>query len=376
MVNQVELTLDKILLSARKFGASDVHLVSGLSPAMRINGDIRIVEGKPLDNMALKTIYDLLLNQPQKDSFDKDWQVCFSRKIEGIGRFRVSVYLHAGGPEFSIRLCESSIRSAPDLGLPDIMDELARLNDGLVLVTGPTGMGKTTTLNYLINSINEQRRAKIITIEDPVEFEHRNLRSIVVQQELLGDVKSYQSALRHVLRQDPDVIVIGEMRDLDTMETALIAAETGHLVIATLHTPDAIQTVQRIYSVFPAEQQNNITVQLANSLQAIIAQKLLPKATDAGRVLACEVCVTTPAVRNHIREQQPHLIYSEMQMGRRHKMQTMDQTLLDFYQQGTISYDIAMIHAYDQEFIRHRVEKNADGTIDPPSTTKKFAVKK
>ena len=372
----MELTLEKILLSARKHGASDVHLVNGLSPALRINGDIRIVEGKPLDPAGLKAIYDSLLNQPQKDTFELDWQVCFSRRIEGIGRFRISVYLHAGGPEFSIRLCESTIRSATDLGLPDIMDDLARLNDGLVLVTGPTGMGKTTTLNYLINAINEQRRAKIITIEDPVEFEHRNLRSIVIQQELLGDVKSYQSALRHVLRQDPDVIVIGEMRDLVTMETALIAAETGHLVIATLHTPDSIQTVQRIYSVFPAEQQNSITVQLANSLQAIIAQKLLPKAADGGRVLACEVCVSTPAVRNHIREKQPHLIYSEMQTGRRHKMQTMDQTLLGFYQQGMISYDMALTHAYDQDFIRHRVEQNADGSSEPSSGVRKFAAKK
>ncbi len=372
----MELTLERILLSARKHLASDVHLVNGLSPAFRINGDIRVVEGKPLDPAALKTIYEGLLNALQKEAFEKDWQVCFSRRLESIGRVRVSVYLHAGGPEFSIRLCESTIRAAADLGLPEIIDDLAQLNDGLVLVTGPTGMGKTTTLNYIINAINEQRRAKVITIEDPVEYEHRNLRSIVIQQELLGDVKSYQSALRHVLRQDPDVIVIGEMRDLDTMETALTAAETGHLVIATLHTPDSVQTVQRIYSVFPAGQQNSITIQLANSIQTIIAQKLLPRATDGGRVLACEVCVATPAVRNHIREKQPHLIYSEMQTGRRHKMQTMDQSLLTFYQQGTISYDTAMTHAYDQDFIRHRVEQNADGTTEPGAPTKRFAAKK
>jgi twitching motility protein PilT len=371
----MELTLEKILLSARKHQASDVHLVAGLSPALRINGDIRIVEGRPLEANHLKAIYDSLLNPSQKDTFDREWQVCFSRRIEGIGRFRISVYLHAGGPEFSIRLCESTIRPATELGLPEVIDDLARLNDGLVLVTGPTGMGKTTTLNYIINSINESRRAKVITLEDPVEFEHRNQRSIIIQQELLGDVKSYQSALRHVLRQDPDVIVIGEMRDLDTMETALTAAETGHLVIATLHTPDSVQTVQRIYSVFPAEQQNSITVQLANSLQAIVAQKLLPRATDGGRVLACEVCVATPAVRNHIREKQPHLIYSEMQTGRRHKMQTMDQTLLGFYQQGTISYDIALTHAYDQDFIRHRVEKGGDATEESTTTSRRFSTK-
>ncbi len=371
----MELTVEKILQSARKHGASDVHLVNGLSPAFRINGDIRVVEGKPLDSAALRSIYESLLNPSQKETFDQDWQVCFSRRIEGVGRFRISVYLHAGGPEFSIRLCESAIRSSAELGLPEFVDDLARLNDGLVLVTGPTGMGKTTTLNYIINAINESRRAKVITIEDPVEFEHRNARSIVIQQELLGDVKSYQSALRHVLRQDPDVIVIGEMRDLVTMETALVAAETGHLVIATLHTPDSIQTVQRIYSVFPAEQQNSITVQLANSLQAIIAQKLLPRAGDAGRVLACEVCVATPAVRNHIRERQPHLIYSEMQTGRKHKMQTMDQTLLGFYQQGAITYDIALTHSFDQDFIRHRVEQNSDRSNEPAGAARKFASK-
>ena len=203
------------------------------------------------------------------------------------------------------------------------------------------------------------RRAKIITIEDPVEYEHSNNRSIVVQQELLGDVKSYQAALRHVLRQDPDVIVIGEMRDLETIETALIAAETGHLVMATLHTPDSVQTIQRIYSVFPAEQQNNITVQLANSLQAILAQKLLPRVGDHGRVLATEVCIATPAVRNHIRERSVHHIYSEMQTGRKHKMQTMDQVLLSLYQKGEISYDTALTQATDPGYIRHRSEEKS-----------------
>ena len=186
----------------------------------------------------------------------------------------------------------------------------------------------------------------------------------MIQQELLGDIKSYQSALRHLLRQDPDVIVIAEMRDLETMETALIAAETGHLVLATLHTPDSVQTVQRIYGVFPAEQQNSITVQLANSLQAIIAQKLLPKAVGDGRVLATEVCIATAAVRNHIREKQVHLIYSEMQTGRKHKMQNMDQTLLELYQKGEISYDTALAHAHDVKFIRHRTEKSQEPAND------------
>lgn len=355
----MSLTIKKILAGARKHGASDVHLVCGIAPALRIGGDVRIVEGAPLDQSTLRQVYDELLSQPQKDAYESEWQVCFSRRLEGIGRFRISVYSHAGTPEFAIRLCEPSVRSATELGLPEAVDELTRLPGGLVLVTGPTGMGKTTTLNYLINVINETRRAKIITIEDPVEFEHENNRSIIVQQELLGDVKSYQSALRHVLRQDPDVIVIGEMRDLETIETALIAAETGHLVLATLHTPDSVQTIQRIYSVFPAEQQNNIVVQLANSLQAILSQKLLPRAGGEGRVLATEVCIATPAIRNHIRDKSVHHIYSELQTGRKHKMQTMDQVLLSLYQKGEISYDTALSQAFDPNFIRHRSEEQA-----------------
>jgi twitching motility protein PilT len=354
-------TLEKILKGARTHSASDVHLVRGIAPAFRVNGEIRPIEGAPLTTEELKRLYDAVLNARQKEIFERDWQVCFSRHFEGIGRFRVSVYLHAGCPEFSIRLCETVIRSAAELGLPDVATELTRLPDGLILVTGPTGMGKTTTLNYMINVINEDRRAKIVTIEDPVEFTHDNLRSIVIQQEVLGDVKSFQSALRHVLRQDPDVIVIGEMRDLETIETALIAAETGHLVIATLHTPDAAQTIQRIYSVFPSSQQNAITVQLANSLQAILAQKLLPHASGKGRVLACEVCIATHAVRNHIRDHQLHMLYSEMQTGRKFKMQTMDQVLLEFYQQGDISYDVAITNAHEPSLIRHHT-----GQVDEP----------
>jgi twitching motility protein PilT len=347
-------TLDKILKGARAHHASDVHLVRGIAPALRINGEIRPIDGPPIEADELRRLYDELLNAGQKQIFERDWQACFSRHFEGIGRFRVSVYLHAGCPEFSIRLCETVIRSAEELGLPDAVTELTRMPDGLILLTGPTGTGKTTTLNYMINAINEDRRAKIVTIEDPVEFAHENLRSIVVQQEVLGDVKSFQSALRHVLRQDPDVIVIGEMRDLETIETALIAAETGHLVIATLHTPDAMQTVQRIYSVFPSAQQNAITVQLANSIQAIIAQKLLPRASGQGRVLACEICIATHAVRNHIRDHQVHMLYSEMQTGRKHKMQTMDQVLLELYQRGDITYDVAITNAHEPDLIRHR----------------------
>ncbi len=290
----------------------------------------------------------------QREVFEEEWQLCFSKHAEGVGRYRASIYFRAACPEFSIRLCETSVRSAETLKLPPVIEELTRRTSGLVLVTGPTGVGKTTTLNYMVNAINNQRRAKIVTIEDPIEYVHHNARSMVIQQEVGTDVKNFRSALIHLLRQDPDVIVIGEMRDLETIETTLIAAETGHLVLATLHTPDAVQTVQRIYSVFPSEQQNQIIVQLANSLQAVIAQKLLPKADGQGRALACEVCVTTSAVRNHIRDKQPHLLYSEMQTGKKRQMQAMDAALLELYQRGEITYDVAVSNAREPQYIQHK----------------------
>jgi twitching motility protein PilT len=350
----VDWTLDKILKGARKFGASDVHLIRGLAPAFRVNGEIRVTEGEALDETTLRNMIEGLMNEKQREIFAREWQLCFSRHWEGVGRCRASVYLHAGVPEMAIRLCETSVRGREDLGLPPVIDDFARLPNGLILVTGATGNGKTTTLNYLVDLINRSRRAKIVTIEDPVEYVHRNQSSIVVQQEVFTDVPSFRQALTHVLRQDPDVVVIGEMRDLETVATALTAAETGHLVLATLHTPDAVQTIQRIFSVFPHEQQNNIMYQLANTLQAVLAQRLLPRADGHGLVLACEVCIATPAVRKRIREGEPHLLFSEMQMGRKHQMQTLDGSLLEFYQRGDISYDVAISNAREPEAIRQR----------------------
>ena len=349
-------TLDKIFKGARRFNASDIHLVNGVAPVLRLNGEIRPIDGEPLDEASLRQMTNELLNDKQRAILDEKLQACFSRFFPEVGRFRVSVYYRSGIPEMAIRLCETSVRPSEELGLPPILHELTRLPTGLILVTGPTGVGKTTTLNHLIDAINRERREKIITIEDPIEFVHENNRSIVIQLEVMTDTLSFRSALIHVLRQDPDVVVIGEMRDLETIETALVAAETGHMVMATLHTPDSVQTIQRIYSVFPAEQQNAITVQLANSLQAIVSQKLLPKADGSGRVLACEVCIATPAVRRHIREHEVHHIYNELQTGKKHQMQTMDSALLDLYQQGVISYDVALSNAREPEFIKTRTK--------------------
>lgn len=347
-------TLDKILKGARKHQASDVHLIRGVAPAYRVNGEIALLAGEPLDEDTLQTMVEELLSEKQKQILEDQWQLCFSRYWKGLGRFRASIYFHAACPEMAIRLCELVVRTREELGLPKVIEELVRLPNGLVLITGPTGMGKTTTLNYMVDVINNDRRAKIVTIEDPVEYVHENRRSIIVQQEVHTDTPSFSKALFHVLRQDPDIIVIGEMRDLETIATALTAAETGHLVLATLHTPDVTQTIQRIFGVFPPEQQNNIRYQLANTVQAIVAQNLLPRADGSGQVLATEVCMATTVVRKHIREGDAHLLFNEMQLGRKYQMHTMDINLLELYQRGEITYDTAVSNAREPDFIRQR----------------------
>jgi len=346
--------LDVILRGARELGATDVHLIRGVAPAFRVNGEIRLAKAAPLDEAALHDLLDEMLEERHKKILEEKWQLCFSKNWPGVGRFRASIYFHGGIPEMAIRISEKSIRQRTELRLPSIVDELTRKPNGLVLITGPTGVGKTTTLNYMIDVINRERRCKIVTIEDPVEFSHENRNSIVIQQEVYTDVPSFGTALVHVLRQDPDVIAVGEMRDLDTIGTALTAAETGHLVLATLHTPDAVQTIQRIFSVFPSEQQNHIMFQLSNSLQAIIAQNLLPRADGKGLVLASEVCIATPAIRKMIRSGESHLLFNELQTGKKHQMQTMDASLLELYQRGEITYDTAISCARDANAFKRK----------------------
>jgi twitching motility protein PilT len=347
-------TLDQILRAGRELGASDIHLVRGVAPAFRVHGDIRLAKLEPLDEPTLRNLLDELLNEKHKKVLEDEQQLCFSRHWPNVGRFRASIYYHGGCPEMAIRVSESTVRPREALRLPAVVDELTRKPNGLVLITGPTGVGKTTTLNYMVDLINRERRCKIITIEDPVEFNHENRHSIIIQQEVHTDTPSFGKALVHVLRQDPDVIAVGEMRDLDTIATALTAAETGHLVLATLHTPDAVQTIQRIFGAFPPQQQNHIVYQLSNSLQAIIAQNLLPRADGKGLVLACEVCVATPAIRKMIRDGESHLMVNEIQMGKKFQMQSMDMALLDLYQRGEITYDAAASCARDMNLFKKK----------------------
>jgi twitching motility protein PilT len=354
----MSVTFDQILSAGRELGASDIHLVQNVAPAYRVHGDIRLARLPPLTEGMLRALLDELLTDKHKRILEDEWQLCFSRTWPGIGRFRASIYFHGGCPELAIRVSESVIRPRDDLGLPTVLDELTRRPTGLILITGPTGVGKTTTLNYMVDVINRERRAKIITIEDPVEFTHENRSSIIIQQEVHTDTPSFGKALVHVLRQDPDVIAVGEMRDLDTIATALTAAETGHLVLATLHTPDAVQTIQRIFGAFPPGQQNNIIYQLSNSLQAIIAQNLLPRANGKGQVLACEICIATPAIRKLIRDGESHLMANEIQMGKKFQMQSMDMALLELYQRGEITFDAALSHARDPNQFRKKTSSN------------------
>ena len=349
------MEMRQILVTARTLSASDVHLVAGLPPAFRVDGEIAVADTAPLTRDDTHRLTYGLLNDEQRSVLETDLELCFSLVDETLGRFRVNAYYHAGNPELAVRLCAERIPTAEELGLPSVIDDLARRPNGLVIITGPTGTGKTTTLSYMVDLINRERRCKIVTIEDPVEFSHQPRQAIIVQQEVHLDTRSFGRALRHVLRQDPDVIAVGEMRDLETVETALVAAETGHLVFSTLHTPSAVQTVERILGVFPALQQQQAIIQLASCLQGIVAQKLLPAATGGGRILATEVLVVTTAARKIIRDNESHRLITVMETGHQQSMHTMDACLLDLYERGQITYEVAVAHANDPNYIRKRL---------------------
>jgi twitching motility protein PilT len=355
----VQGEIQRILSAARRENASDIHIVAGLPPLFRISGEIVLADMPPLSREDTKQLSYSLLNDEQKKVFERDWQLCCSIYDEKLGRFRVSVYYRVGNPELAIRPVMDHIKTRTELRLPEQLEDFTRLSSGLVLITGPTGTGKTTTMNYMIDLINSERRCKIIAIEDPVEYIHNSKKAVLIQQELYTDVKSFGSALIHVLRQDPDVICIGEMRDLDTTATALVAAETGHLVIATCHTPNTVQTVERIVSIFPENQQPQIFAQLANSLQGVIAQRLVPSADKKRRILATELLIVNHAARKNIRERQLHLLVNVIQMGRKTGMHLMDDSLIELYEAGEITYDTAVNYSHDPGEMRKRIHKES-----------------
>ena len=322
--------------------ASDIHLTEHSPPLLRIDGDLLPTTLPPLTRADTKRLVYSLLNDRQKAQFERELELDMSIEIQGLGRFRINVHTQRGSVEAAFRLVSQRIPSLQELGLPPIVSEFARKPNGLVLVTGPTGVGKTTTLASMIDQINHETRQLIIVVEDPIEYVHQNHLSIVKQREVYSDTKSFANALVRALRQDPDVIVVGEMRDLETISTALTAAKTGHLVLATLHTPDAAQTIDRILDVFPPYQQQQVKVQFSDSLQGVISQQLLPRSDGPGRVLACEIMVATPAVRNLIREHATEQILTTLQTGAQYGMCTMDASLRSLYDRKVISYETAI----------------------------------
>jgi len=352
-----ESRLDKLLAAASEYGASDLHLIAGVPAAYRVNGEIILADDDVLAPDEIGLMATALLNDAQRQKFEQEWELCISLLHTSVGRVRVTFYRRNGHPEMSFRFCGDRIPTRDELGLPARIDEMAHKPNGLFLITGPTGAGKTTTLNYMVDVINSERRCKIITIEDPIEYVHENKRAIVVQQEVLTDTHSFNRALVHGLRQDPDVIVVGELRDHEAMATALKAAETGHLVLATLHSPSVALALERIVGVFEGSTQRQIVLQLANALQGIIAQELLPAVDRARRVLAYELLVANGAVRNLIRENNLHMLENCIQTGARDGMVLMDACLYELYSRCLISYDTALSRARNPDRIAKRASQ-------------------
>lgn len=342
--------LDGLLHLAVDRGASDLHLTAGCHPAIRIDGKLQFLTDFAVltpDHTAKIVASSLKAEQRERLESQLDLDLPFS--IPGVSRFRVNVYHQRGSLGLAIRVIPAEVPSLEELGMPSVLKKLAGRRSGLVLVTGPTGVGKSTTLAAMIREINQNTSQHVITIEDPVEYLHHHDRSIVNQRELGSDVRTFASGLRSALREDPDVIMVGEMRDLETTETALIAAETGHLVMASLHTRDAASTVDRIIDQFPSHQQSQIRTMLSGVLEGVVSQQLLVRRSGKGRVAALEIMISTSAIRNLIREGKSHMLTGVIQTGTRFGMQTMDQGLGDLYKAGRISYDDAMRSAFDPE---------------------------
>lgn len=343
------MELRDLLLYAIHKRASDLHLTYDTPPILRVDGKLLQTNYDPLSRDVLKKMIYGILTDYQKEKFEQELELDFSLALSGMDRFRVNIHIQRGSVEAAFRRIPLFIPNMQELGLPPVMADFARKQNGLVLLTGPTGTGKTTTLAAMINLINEEKESLIICIEDPIEYVHFNKKSIIKQREVYSDTHSFASALKRCLRQDPDIIVVGEMRDLETISTALTAAETGHLVLATLHTPDAPQTVERIIDVFPPHQQQQVKLQLASALQGVVSQRLLPKANGEGRVLSTEVMVCTPAIRNLIREMAIEQIPTAIQTGSAFGMHTMDKSLQRLLEAQEITMEVAMENASNKE---------------------------
>lgn len=349
MSQQQDLRIEILLEDVIKKNASDLHLQVGLPPMLRVDGGLIAVAGSPvLTEEMVETLIFAILDDEQKQILLKDKEFDFSFAFGDLGRFRVNAFHERGNLAAALRLIPNDIKTTQQLGLPKIVENFAEYPRGLVLVTGPTGSGKSTTLAALVDKINSERATHIVTIEDPIEFTHKSKKSVIVQREVHYDTYSFSAALRSSLRQDPDVVLIGEMRDLETIAAAITIAETGHLVFATLHTNSAAQSIDRMIDVFPPHQQPQIRAQLSNILMAICAQRLIPT-IGGGRIAAAEILTATPAVRNIIREGKSHQLDAVIQTGAEHGMQSMDKTLVSLIHGGTITYEEARNYAIDLE---------------------------
>jgi twitching motility protein PilT len=336
-------TLYELLKMMIEKNASDLHVTTGSPPRLRIDGKLVNIDHPSLNPADTKALCYSVLTDAQKHKYEENNDLDLSFGVKGLSRFRANIFMQRGAVAGAFRTIPFDIRSFKDLGLPEIVNELVKKPRGLILCTGPTGSGKSTTLAAMVDRINSDRYEHIITIEDPIEYLHPHKKCLINQREVNADTASFSSALRYVLRQDPDVVLIGEMRDLETIEAALTVSETGHLTLATLHTNSAVQTMNRIIDVFPPHQQEQIRVQLSFVLEGILAQQLIPKKSGIGRVLAVELLVPNPAIRNLIREDKIHQIYSMMQTGQtKFGMQTMNQSLFDLYSRRLISYEDAV----------------------------------
>jgi twitching motility protein PilT len=344
-----ETGLNDYLIDAIDAGASDLHITVGLPPMIRVRGQVQPLDYEPLQGNTTREVIYEILSDDQRQRLENSWELDFSYSVPRVARFRVNVYFQRGFIGAAFRTIPHEVKSFDELGLPRSVEQMTERPRGLILVTGPTGSGKSTTLASMIDKINEERHEHIMSVEDPIEFLHQHKKCIVNQREVNQDTKSFAEALKHVLRQDPDVILVGEMRDLETISLAVTAAETGHLVFGTLHTQDAPQTVDRIIDVFPAHQQSQIRTQLANALQGVITQTLIPTRDGSGRAVACEVLVPTPGIRNLVREGKNHQIYSAMQTGGKFGMQTMDAALVELVRRNVISREEAKKRARDPE---------------------------
>jgi twitching motility protein PilT len=347
------LSIQSFLEYVVQHGATDLHISSESPPLMRVDGQLRPLPVPPLSANETKNLCYSLLTDSQRHRFEEENELDFSFGLRGLSRFRGNLFVQKGAVGGAFRLIPYEIRGLAELGLPPVVADLTKLPRGLVLITGPTGSGKSTTLASMIDKINRERQEHIVSIEDPIEFVHEHRKCLVNQREVYADTHGFSEALRHVLRQDPDIVLVGEMRDLETVASALTVAETGHLVLSSLHTNSAVQTINRILDIFPADQQPQIRAQLSLILQGVISQQLIPRLDGRGRVLAVEVMIPNPAIRNLIREEKVHQIYSQLQVGQiKFGMQTMSQSLVDLYQRRLISYDEAIGHATEPDEVR------------------------